>query len=384
MKVAVLGGMGLTGRCAVLDLLENPKVTKVLVGDIKESVDFHDDRVEFKKVDVRNVEETAKLLSGYDVVINAVQYYFNLDIMKAAAKAKIHYVDLGGLFHTTNKQRELDGLFKEAGILGIIGMGAQPGISSVCASYAVNKMDTVDSVFVRDAWVDKTDYTKLFFTWSPATLFDELVMDATYFTDGKFVDTEPMSRSEVYNFGGEVGEVEIFRTLHSEVATMPISFANKGVKHVEWLEGSKDILKLKLLADVGFGRTDEFEIDGMKFKPRDFFFKFLKKQGLFEAPENLQVKDYETTVVEVNGKHEGKSKKVVVEAHFKFDEKWKVSASQKEVGVPASIVAQMIASGSIKGKGVKPAEQIVPPKQFFSELEKRDIHVVSKEESVVA
>ncbi|MEM0142735.1 MAG: saccharopine dehydrogenase C-terminal domain-containing protein, partial [Candidatus Parvarchaeum sp.] len=53
--------------------------------------------------------------------------------------------------------------------------------------------------------------------------------------------------------------------------------------------------------------------------------------------------------------------------------------SQKEVGVPASIVAQMIASNTLKGKGVKPAEQIIPPKQFFNELSKRDIKIKVEE-----
>lgn len=385
MRFVVLGGMGLTGRCAVMDLLANPAVEKVTVGDIAQSYDFNDNRVEYKKIDVRDINATAKLISKHDVVINAVQYYYNLDIMNAAIQAKVNYVDLGGLYHITNKQLELEEKFKEAGILALIGMGAQPGVSSVAASFAVNKMDTVDSVIVRDAWMDKTeDYSKLYFTWSPSTFFDELVMPAVHYSNGEFIESPPMSRSEEYDFGENIGKVNIYRTLHSEVATMPDSFANKGVKHVEWLEGSRDILNMKLIADIGFGKTEEFDLNGMKFKPRDFLFKFLKKQGMFEPPAGIQIKDYEKTVVEVRGKSEGKDRKVIVEAHFKYDDKWKVSASQKEVGVPASIVAQMIASGVIKAKGVKPPEQLVTPRQFFNELHKRDIRIVSKEETVIA
>lgn len=387
MRVVVLGGMGFTGKCAVFDLLENPKVEKVTVVDIKESVKFNDKRVEFKKVDVRDVDATAKLLEGNDVVINAVQYYFNMDIMKAAAKAKVNYVDLGGLFHTTKEQLKLDSLFRDAGLLAIVGMGGQPGVSSVLAKYAVDKMDTVDTIIVRDAWADTTEnYSKFYFTWSPATLFDELTMPAIHFNEGKYLESDALAHSEEYDFGGKIGKVTLFRTLHSEVATMPESFADKGVKYVEWLEGGKegDIAKLKLIADMGFGKTDEFEVDGMKFKPRDFLFKFLKLQGLVEVPEGIQVKDFENTVVEVRGKNNGKDIKVVMEAHFKYDEKWKVSASGKEVGVPASIVAQMMVSGLIKGKGVKPAELVVPPKEFFEELNKRDIGIVSKEEAVLA
>lgn len=384
MRFVVLGGMGLTGRCAVMDLLENPKVDKIIVGDMAPSYEFNDQRVEFRKIDVRDVDATAKLLSKSDVVINAVQYYYNLEVMKAAAIAKVNYVDLGGLYHMTNKQLDLDDEFKNAGVLALIGMGAQPGISSVAASFAVNKMESVDSIFIRDAWVDKTEnYSKLFFTWSPSTFFDELILPAIHFDNGRFIESDPLSYSEKYDFDNEIGEMEIYRTLHSEIATMPDSFSNKGISHVEWLEGSKDILKMKLIADIGFGRTDEFELDGYKFKPREFLFRFLKKQGLFEAQEDVQIKDHEKTVVEVIGKNEGKDKRVIEEIIFKYDDKWGVSAAQKEVGVPASIVAQMIASGTIKAKGVKPPEQIVPPRQLFRELQKRDIKIVNKEEAVI-
>lgn len=385
MRFVVLGGMGLTGRCAVLDLLENPSVEKVIVGDIAQSYEFNDPRVEYRKIDVRDTRATAKLLTKTDAVINAVQYYFNLDIMKAALQARVNYIDLGGLYHITNRQLEMENEFKDAGVLALIGMGAQPGVSSVMASFAVNRMDSVDSVLIRDAWVDRTEnYSKLYFTWSPSTFFDELVMPAVHYSDGKFIESAPMSRNEEYDFGENIGKVGIYRTLHSEVATMPDSFADKGIKHVEWLEGSRDILNMKLIADIGFGKTEEFELDGTKFKPREFFFRFLKKQGLFEPPENIQIKDYEKTVVEVKGESEGKEKRVIMEAHFKYDEKWKVSASQKEVGVPASIAAQMIASGTIKAKGVKPPEQLVPPRQFFNELRKRDIRIVSREETVIS
>lgn len=93
--------------------------------------------------------------------------------------------------------------------------------------------------------------------------------------------------------------------------------------------------------------------------------------------------DYERTVVEVRGgKEAGREKRVVITVDFKYDERLRMSASQKQVGVPGSIVAQMVASGTIKGgKGVKPPEQIVPPKLFFPELAKRDIKVRSVEAS---
>jgi len=378
MKVSVLGGTGMTGRCAVYDLMENPKIDEIVVGDIVKNVEFKDPRVKYIKLDVNNHEEMVKAIKGSEVVINGVQYYHNLKVMRAALEAKTNYIDFGGLYYITLEQLKMDQQFKEAGLLAIIGMGAQPGISNIMSSYAASKLDKIDSIIIRDGWVDRTNYPKLFFTWSPSTLFDEFTLKAVHY-DGDFVESDPFSVSEEYDFGGEVGKIRIFRTVHSEIATIPVSFSEKGIRYVEWREGSADIEKLKFLADIGFGKTEKMKINGMDIVPREFLFQLLKSQGMLYPPEDLQIKDYEITVVEATGIDEGRYKNVKISSYFKYDEKWKVSASQKEVGVPGSIVAQMIISGQLRGKGVKPPEQIVPPKQFFSELGKRDIKIKVEE-----
>ncbi len=382
MKIVVVGGSGITGTAAVLDLLDNKTVENVLIIDLVEKK-FSDPRVTFKKIDVRNHDELAKAIKGYDVLINASQYYFNLDVMDAALKAKVPYIDFGGLYHMTKKQLELNDLFAKEGILAVIGMGAQPGVSSVAASYAVNKMDKVNSIIIRDAWVDKTEGAKYYFSWSPLTLMDELTLPAIHFENGNFVETPPMSRSETFHFGPEIGEVTVYRTIHSEIATMPESFKEKGVKYVEWLEGSKDILNMKMIVDMGFGKKEKYKLNDLEFIPRDFFIEFLKSQGILTPPNDIQIKDYERTVVDVTGEENGKSKNVKIIIDFKYDEAKKLSASAKEVGVPGSIVAQMIASGILKGKGVKPPEQIIPPKILFAELGKRDIKVRYEETSEI-
>jgi saccharopine dehydrogenase (NAD+, L-lysine-forming) len=378
VKAVVLGGMGLTGRCAVFDLLNNNKIDEIIVGDQVKNLEFNDPRVKFVKLDVNDKETLVRVLKGSDVVINAVQYYHNIKIMKAALESKTNYIDFGGLYRVTLEQLNLDQEYKDAGLLAIVGMGAQPGISNMMASYAVSKLDRVDEIVIRDGWIDKTNYPKLFFTWSPATLFDELTFKAVHF-DGSVVESDPFCNMEEYDFGWEIGKAKIFRSIHSEIATLPGSFAEKGIKYVEWKEGSADIEKIKFLADIGFGGKDKVKAGGIEVVPREFLFDFLKSQNMFSPPESIQIMDYEMTVVTAKGTDEGRSKKVEMKAYFRYDEKWKVSASQKEVGVPGSIAAQMIMGGVIKGKGVKPPEQIVPVKPFFAELGKRDIKIRTEE-----
>ncbi len=47
--------------------------------------------------------------------------------MRAALQVGAHYLDLGGLFHVTGEQLELDAEFREAGLLAVLGMGSTPG-----------------------------------------------------------------------------------------------------------------------------------------------------------------------------------------------------------------------------------------------------------------
>jgi saccharopine dehydrogenase-like NADP-dependent oxidoreductase len=59
------------------------------------------------------------------------------------------------------------------------------------------------------------------------------------------------------------------------------------------------------------------------------------------------------------------------------------SAYSKNVGIPLSIGAQMVAAGKVKQKGVLPPEACFDPLEFFRELSKRGIHVDENIENCV-
>ena len=66
------------------------------------------------------------LLSGVDVLVNSASYRVNLDAMRACLEAGCHYIDLGGLYHLTTRQLELDDDFTTVGKLALLGMGELP------------------------------------------------------------------------------------------------------------------------------------------------------------------------------------------------------------------------------------------------------------------
>ena len=174
MKAVVLGGGGLTGRCSVRDLATGGVFDSVVAADLDAGLagaaaKAAGARATAAAVDVRNKAAVVKLLRGADVVVNAVQYTFNLSVMEAALEANVPYLDFGGLFHMTRRQLEMDEAFRKAERVAIPGLGQVPGISNVLAMQACLDLDRADSIVIRDGWKDLTvGGPEVSFTWSPA------------------------------------------------------------------------------------------------------------------------------------------------------------------------------------------------------------------------
>jgi saccharopine dehydrogenase-like NADP-dependent oxidoreductase len=383
MKIVVLGGTGLTGRCAVRDLAESPEVSEVVMTSRSlEKAQRIADEIKSKKVsiaqiDVTKHEDTVRVLKGADVALNAVQYYYNLDVMRAALEAKVHYLDLGGLFHTALKQLKLNDKFREAGLTAILGIGECPGITNVMARHAVDRLDSVETILVRDTWMDFTEGAPPFMvTWSLSTLFDEMTIPAMIFENGQYKEVPPLSGKETMTFPEPFGSQDQYYTIHSEPATFPVSFKNKGIKNVNWKEGGPGFLDIKTLVDAGLASEEPLKVKDTEIVPRQFLLKLLNSQNLMGCPEGVTPDDWEVTRIIAIGKKDGKKVSYTMDSIFRSKAEWRATAGEVAVGVPASIAAQMLARGDIKVKGALPPENCIDPEPFMAELAKRDIRVL--------
>jgi len=187
------------------------------------------------------------------------------------------------------------------------------------------------------------------FPYSAQTIIEELTLAPWKWSGGRFVQSEPRSGWEWIDFGTPVGRISVVMTRHSEIATLPLRFKKKGLRYADF--------------KVGFNRDFVQEI--MK--------RFRAGWSIrdFEAlpASRLAPNDYEITRVIVRG---GK-RTVVMECHARSNAKWHASAGDIDTACPASIVAQMIATGTIRNPGVWAPEDIVPGDLLFEECRKRGI-----------
>ena len=90
--------------------------------------------------------------------------------------------------------------------------------------------------------------------------------------------------------------------------------------------------------------------------------------------------DDEISRVVATGPKEGRTRRVVtVDCFARARPEWEASAGDVDTGVPASVVAQMIATGAISGRGVLPPEIAVPVAPFLTALAARGLRIVVKE-----
>ena len=380
MKIVVLGGAGLMGRIAVRDLALNPEVDQVVIADLDMDLARQVATIlDSPKVSVQSANATDKpslvsLLAGADSLLNATVYYFNLSVMEACLEAGVHYVDLGGLFHTTRKQLELHEQFQAAGITAVLGMGSAPGIPNVQARYAAERLDTIDTIRIYDG-IRPPPGDDIFFGYAIPTIIDELTMPPMVFRDGEFVACEPLSEAEEYWFQPPIGLLKTHLSLHSEVATLPVTYAHKGVREcffkINYWGLSEDALrKIKLFADVGFAGTEPVEVKGASVRPRDLLVKLMAPytpQLDALMAEAADATDWKKEIVtQVTGTQNGE------QVTYRLGTLTAIGS--RPTGVAPAITAHWLAAGRIPQTGVFPSEAVIEPEPFFAELDKRDIH----------
>lgn len=377
-RIVVLGGAGIIGQAIAQDLAED--VAEVVIADLNlaaaEEVAHQLGRgCVAERVDVTQPGELDSTLFGADACINSSQYYFNLDVMQGCLRNHVPYIDLGGLFYTTRKQLELASDFEAIGITAVLGLGSCPGVANVQAGHMGAMLDTVESVKIfNGATLDEGE--SLSWAYSIETILDEISMGAMVFRDGQFQELAPLGEEEFFQFPEPIGYAKTHLSLHSEVATIPLSLADKGIQEcffkITFFGYSEAVLrKMQFLAELGFAGTEPIEVKGVKVRPRDVLLALLNRApAAHEKPVNKGYKDIATVV---KGTREGKEVSLRMDTWAWPHERWGMSGSKLMVASPPAVVARWLANGRLNKPGVWAPEQVVVGDAFFADLAERGV-----------
>ncbi|RME43465.1 MAG: hypothetical protein D6796_13060 [Caldilineae bacterium] len=379
MRIVVLGGAGKMGCIAVQDLAGDGRVDEVVIADYnRENARFVADFIRSSKItvqfaDVNDHAGLVQVLRGADACLNATVYYTNLAVMEACLEAGVPYTDLGGLFHTTRKQLALHDRFAERGISAVLGVGSAPGIPNVQARYAADRLDTIEYIRIYDG-IKPPAPDDMRFTYAVPTILDEMSLSPVVYREGEFVSVPPLTGFEDYLFAPPLGLLPMHYSLHSEVATLPVTFRDKGVRECffkinYWGMAKETVEKVKVLADFGFDSAEPLEVKGKPVVPREVMVammgRFVPPLEEFLAPPRHQPPDWVKEIVtEVKGTKEGEG---VLYRLGTLTVKGALPT-----GVAPARAAIWLAEGRIP-PGVHPPEAVLEPLPFFRELANRDI-----------
>ena len=377
MKILVLGA-GRMGHGAVFDLLYNsPEIESVTVVDydfdkaenLSRQINNH--KLQVKQLDVSNFSNVTALMREHDSAISCVNYWYNLELSKAAIETETNFCDLGGNNYVVDAQLALDAAAKKANINIIPDCGLAPGMVSVLAMHGANRFDEIEEIHIRVGGLPQNpkpplDYQLVF---SVEGLINEYVEKARVMRDGEIAEVDSMTELEALSFD-DFTALEAFQT-SGGTSTLPETFRGR-IRELDYktIRYAGHCEKFKAMISLGLCSSDEIEVKNIKIKPRAVLSELLQKNLPSDEPDCVLIR------LEFVGAKDGTQKRLRYDIVDKFDRKTNLSAMMRTTAFPASIIAQMMAKGEVSSRGATPQELAIDAEKFVAELARRNIVIV--------
>ncbi|MFL5943117.1 MAG: saccharopine dehydrogenase family protein [Gaiellaceae bacterium] len=273
MKVLIVGTGGVGAAVASVarrrDFLERATFADLDPGRVAALVEREgDDRFAAAQVDASDREALVGLLREVeaDAVLNAADPRFNPPIFEAAFEYGCAYLDMamtlsGRGVRLGDEQFAAHERWREKGLLALVGIGVEPGLSDVFARYAADHLfEEIDEVAVRDGAdlvVDGYDFAPTFSIWT--TIEECLNPPLVWERERGFYTTEPFSEPELFEFPEGIGVVECVNVEHEEVVLVPRTIDCRRVTFKYGL-GSEFIGVLQTLHKLGLDSTEPVRV----------------------------------------------------------------------------------------------------------------------------
>jgi len=389
-KTTLIVGAGGVGRVVVHKCVMNSNVFGKIVlasrtiGRCEEiKSELPEANLEITTVDADDTRALINLIEKIDadIVINVALPYQDLTIMDACIATKTPYLDTANYEHPDEAkfeyklQWERDTAFKEAGIMGLLGSGFDPGVTNVFCAYAQkNYFDEIHTIDILDC--NAGDHGYAFATnFNPEINLREVSANGRYWQKnesgvGEWIETKPMEIKMIWDYP-EVGEKDSYLLYHEEMESLVKHI--KGLKRIRFFMtfGESYLTHMKCLENVGMLGIKPVMHQGQEIVPMEFL------KTLLPDPASLGVRTKGKTNIGIvaEGIKDGKKRKIYiyqVSDHEKCYAEVKSQAVSYTTGVPAMIGAKLMLEGKWSGEGVYNMEEF-DPNIFMDELNKQGL-----------
>lgn len=360
------------------------------------------------QIDASNKEQLVALMKDFepDVCMHLGMPYHNLTIMDACIECKVHYLDTASYepedtdepvwraayekrckekkfvaYFDYSYQWEYMEKFKKAGIVGLLGAGFDPGVTSVFVAYAQKHFfDTIEYIDILDC--NGGDHGYPFATnFNTEINLREVSAPADYWENGEWVPVPALSIKREYDFA-QVGKKDMYLLHHEEIES--IAKHIPGIKRMRFYMtfGQSYLTHMKCLENVGMLSTSPIMFEGREIVP----IQFLK--AIMPDPSSLGPRTKGKTNIGCifTGYKDGKKRTLYIYNVCDHEESYKEVGSQAisyTTGVPAMIAAALLCNKEwTKNPGVFNLEEL-DPDMFMDMLNEYGLPWVVEENPVM-
>ncbi len=375
MRILVVGAGGVGAAIASIaerrDFFDHLVLADVDLARAEHAVTRLTERGRFAaaRVDASDPQSVADLAHEIraDVVLNACDPRLNPPIFDGAFAAGCTYLDMAMHLSKPHPDRpyEEPGVklgdaqfavsdeWSKRGVLALVGIGVEPGLSDVFARYAADHLfSAIDEVGIRDGAnlvIDGYDFAPTFSIWT--TIEECLNPPVIWERSRGWYTTAPFSEPEVFEFPEGIGAVECVNVEHEEVLLVPRWVDCERVTFKYGL-GDEFIAVLQALHKTGLDRTDKIRVRDVEVSPRDVVAASLPNPA--ELGERMHGKTCAGTWVTGTGV-DGRRREVYL--HHVVDNQWSMreyghQAVVWQTAVNPVVALELLARGTWSGTGV--------------------------------
>lgn len=207
------------------------------------------------KLDTSNANALATAMQGKFAVLSAVPYFLNANVVRAAAKTGLHYLDLTEDVESTRLVKDAA---KSSSFSFIPQCGLAPGFVSIAAAGLISHFDSLYDVHLRTGALPQfpSNALKYNLTWSTDGLINEYLQPCEAIVRGKTCEVPALEEMERFSLDGL--EYEAFNTsggLGTLADTLRDKVNNLNYRTIRY-PGHRDLIKM-LIQDLRLGERPE-------------------------------------------------------------------------------------------------------------------------------
>ena len=391
MKLLVIGS-GMMGSAAAYDMARQDHVDSVTLADSDrqraKDVAARVNRIAGNRkvravaLDASKEKEAARLMNGHDGALSAVPYRLNLGLAKAAIAAGCHFADLGGNNTVVRQELALAKQAEKKGVGLAPDCGLSPGMASILGGELVRRLDgRADALKLYVGGLTEKPMPPFHYqlVFSVEGLINEYVEPARILRKGKLTTIEALTEPEPFHMEG-FAPLVAFQT-SGGTSTLPETFEGKVGECFEKTlryPGHYDLLcELK---ELGLFSGDKMRVGNVEVAPRALMSKVFEGKFAGKGPDVciMRLEAHESIKSPgvrglLGGKLKGRVATFTMVDHY--DPKSDMSAMMRTTAFPASIVLQMMCTGTVSKRGAVLQERDVPADAFLEEIARRGIKI---------